>query len=99
MTRPFALAACAEMLWPEQPMEWRVRRLTELGFGVGLWNWPDLDLDAPGRSGAAFTIMNGYLQGRLRRRRFRGGAGGVPPSVHDLRLRVRRSVSVGCVIR
>ena len=70
MTQPFALAACAEMLWPEQPMEWRVRRLTELGFGVGLWNWPDLDLDALERSGAAFTIMNGYLQGRLRRRRF-----------------------------
>ena len=65
MTQPFTLAACAEMLWPEQPIEWRVRRLTELGFGVGLWNWPDLDLDALERSGATFTIMNGYLQGRL----------------------------------
>ena len=65
MTQPFTLAACAEMLWPEKPIEWRVRRLTELGFGVGLWNWPDLDLDALERSGATFTIMNGYLQGRL----------------------------------
>ena len=65
MTQPFTLAACAEMLWPEQPIQWRVRRLTELGFGVGLWNWPDLDLDALERSGAIFTIMNGYLQGRL----------------------------------
>jgi len=46
-------------------MEWRVKRLTELGFGVGLWNWPDHDLEALERSGATFTIMNGYLEGRL----------------------------------
>ena len=65
MTQPFTLAACAEMLWPERPIEWRARRLTELGFGVGLWTWPDHDLDALERSGATFTIMNGYLHGRL----------------------------------
>ncbi|MEZ5480496.1 MAG: TIM barrel protein, partial [Thiolinea sp.] len=61
----FTLAACAEMLWRDQPMEWRVKRLTELGFGVGLWNWPDHDLDQLEKSGATFTIMNGYLRGRL----------------------------------
>lgn len=61
----FKLAACAEMLWRDQPMEWRVKRLTELGFGVGLWNWPDHDLDKLEKSGADFTIMNGYLRGRL----------------------------------
>ena len=65
MTQPFTLAACAEMLWPERPIDWRARRLTELGFGVGLWNWPELDLVALERSGATFTIMNGYLHGRL----------------------------------
>ena len=65
MTQAFQLAACAEMLWRDQPMGWRVRRLTELGFGVGLWNWPDHDLNDLERSGATFTIMNGYLQGRL----------------------------------
>lgn len=65
MDQPFTLAACAEMLWQDKPMEWRVKRLTELGFGVGLWNWPDHDLDALERSGATFTIMNGYLEGRL----------------------------------
>jgi len=65
MTQPFALAACAEMLWQDQPMQWRVRRLSELGFGVGLWNWPDHDVDELERSGATFTIMNGYLEGRL----------------------------------
>lgn len=61
----FQLAACAEMLWRDRPMEWRVKRLTELGFGVGLWNWPDHDLKMLEKSGANFTIMNGYLRGRL----------------------------------
>jgi len=61
----FTLAACAEMLWHDRPMEWRVKRLTELGFQVGLWNWPDHDLAMLERSGATFSIMNGYLSGRL----------------------------------
>lgn len=61
----FPLAACAEMLWRDKPIDWRAGRLKELGFGVGLWNWPDHDLAALGRTGASFTIMNGYLQGRL----------------------------------
>ncbi|WP_297842033.1 TIM barrel protein [uncultured Roseibium sp.] len=65
MKQPFTLAACAEMIWRDKPMEWRCGHLTELGFGVGLWNWPDHDLDALERSGATFTIMNGYLEGRL----------------------------------
>ncbi|TPE43787.1 TIM barrel protein [Amaricoccus solimangrovi] len=65
MSQTFTLAACAEMIWQEKPMEWRVRRLTEMGFQVGLWNWPDHDLAMLERSGATFSIMNGYLRGRL----------------------------------
>ncbi|MCX7890420.1 MAG: TIM barrel protein [Rhodobacteraceae bacterium] len=65
MARPFALAACAEMLWRDRPIAWRAARLKEMGFGVGLWNWPDWDLAALERTGATFTIMNGYLRGRL----------------------------------
>lgn len=65
MRQPFKLAACAEMLWPDRPMPWRVARLTEMGFGVGLWNWPDHDIAALERIGADYTIMNGYLRGRL----------------------------------
>jgi hydroxypyruvate isomerase len=61
----FELAACAEMLWRDRPIAWRASRLNEMGFGVGLWNWPAHDLAALERSGATFTIMNGYLQGRL----------------------------------
>ncbi|OWV98114.1 hydroxypyruvate isomerase [Rhizobium sp. R72] len=62
---PFTLAACAEMLWRDRPIEWRASRLTEMGFGVGLWNWPEHDLDKLEATGATFTIMNGYITGRL----------------------------------
>ncbi|WP_170386113.1 TIM barrel protein [Ruegeria atlantica] len=65
MSQPFQLAACAEMLWLDKPMDWRAARLAEMGFGVGLWNWPDLNLEKLERTGANFTIMNGYLEGRL----------------------------------
>ena len=65
MSERFQLAACAEMLWPDRPIHWRAARLHEMGFGVGLWNWPAWDLDALAATGAHFTIMNGYLEGRL----------------------------------
>ena len=65
MSNAFTLAACAEMLWRDKPMEWRIKRLTEMGFQVGLWNWPDHDLAMLEKSGATFSIMNGYLRGRL----------------------------------
>lgn len=65
MTQPFILAACAEMLWQDKPIEWRAARLNEMSFQVGLWNWPDHDLDKLEKSGATFSIMNGYLRGRL----------------------------------
>lgn len=65
MTKHFQLAACAEMLWQDKPIEWRAARLTERGLGVGLWNWPAHDLDKLEKVGASYTIMNGYLVGRL----------------------------------
>ena len=36
-----------------------------MGFGFGLWNWPGWDIVALEKTGANFTIMNGYLEGRL----------------------------------
>jgi hydroxypyruvate isomerase len=65
MSLPFQLAACAEMIWRDRPIEWRASRLKEMGFGVGLWNWPEHDLGKLEATGATFTIMNGYLAGRL----------------------------------
>ncbi|MDB5554304.1 MAG: xylose isomerase-like barrel family protein [Rhizobium sp.] len=65
MTSQFELAACAEMIWRDRPVEWRASRLKEMGFGVGLWNWPEHDLVKLEATGATFTIMNGYLRGRL----------------------------------
>lgn len=61
----FPLAACAEMLWQDKPIHWRAARLHEMGFGVGLWNYPNWDIAALEKTGATFTIMNGYLEGRL----------------------------------
>jgi len=65
MPAPFALAACAEMLWPDKPMSWRLSRLTEMGFEVGIWNWSNHDLTMLEKSGARFSSMTGYLRGRL----------------------------------
>ncbi len=65
MTSKFPLAVCAEMLWRDRPMEWRLRHLTELGFQCGIWNWTDHDLDMLERSGAHFSSMTGYVRGRL----------------------------------
>ncbi len=36
-----------------------------MGFGFGLWNWPGWDIVALEKTGANFTIMNGYIEGRL----------------------------------
>lgn len=61
----FVLAVCAEMLWRNRPIGWRCARLAELGFEVGLWNRGPDDLPELERSGARFTIVNGYRRGRL----------------------------------
>jgi hydroxypyruvate isomerase len=65
MSSQFTLAACAEMIWRDHAIDWRVSKLKEMGFGVGLWNWADHDLAKLEKTGANFTIMNGYLKGRL----------------------------------
>jgi hydroxypyruvate isomerase len=65
MTQPFTLAACAEMLWRDEPMEWRLRRLTELGYQAGIWSWQAHDLGMLEKSGAVFSSMTGEIRGRL----------------------------------
>ena len=45
MPYQFPLAVCAETLWQDKLIKWHVSKLTEMGFTVGLWNWPAHDLD------------------------------------------------------
>lgn len=65
MTSPFILSACAEMLWQAKPMDWRLKRLTEMGFQAGIWNWTNHDVAMLEKSGAVFSSMTGYISGRL----------------------------------
>lgn len=65
MVSPFTLAVCAEMLWQDKPMDWRLKRLTEMGFQCGIWNWGNHDLGMLEKSGATFSSMTGYVTGRL----------------------------------
>ena len=65
MTSQFTLAVCAEMLWQDKPMDWRLKHLTELGFQCGIWNWGNHDLAMLEKSGATFSSMTGYIAGRL----------------------------------
>ena len=62
---PFTLAACAEMLFRSRPVLDRVRRLTELGFQVEIWDWTKHDVAALAKSGATFSSMTGYIEGTL----------------------------------
>lgn len=62
------LAVCAEMVLLDLPFEQRVRRLTELGYGVVLWDWRTKDVDvlaALRASGTWYSSMTGYAEGTL----------------------------------
>jgi hydroxypyruvate isomerase len=61
----FRLAASAEMLFLDLPLEERVRRIDDLGFEVEIWDWTRADVDALARTGAAFSSMTGYISGTL----------------------------------
>jgi hydroxypyruvate isomerase len=61
----YTLAACAEMLFLDQPVPDRARRLHDLGFAVEIWDWTRHDLAALARTGAVFASMTGYIRGNL----------------------------------
>jgi hydroxypyruvate isomerase len=61
----FTLAASSEMLFLDLPHLERVRRIHELGFAVEIWDWTTKDIDALAATGATFTSMTGYVNGRL----------------------------------
>lgn len=61
----FTLAVCAEMVFRDEPIEERARRIHDLGFAVEIWDWTTKDLDALAATGARFTSMTGYVEGNL----------------------------------
>jgi hydroxypyruvate isomerase len=61
----FTLAASAEMLFLDLPFIDRVRRISELGFQVEIWDWTKKDVEALAASGATFSSMTGYIEGTL----------------------------------
>ncbi len=61
----FRLAVSAEMVFVDLPFEERVRRISDAGFEVEIWNWTKKDVDALVRTGATFSSMTGYITGTL----------------------------------
>jgi hydroxypyruvate isomerase len=59
------LAVCAEMVFLDLPFEERVRRISELGFEVEVWDWTAKDLDRLAATGATISSMTGYITGTL----------------------------------
>jgi hydroxypyruvate isomerase len=61
----FDLAVCAEMVFLHLPFTERVRRISDLGFAVEMWDWTVHDIQALVRTGAMFSSMHGYVHGGL----------------------------------
>jgi hydroxypyruvate isomerase len=61
----FRLAVCAEMVFLDLPFEERVRRISELGFEVEIWDWTAKDIDRLTGTGATISSMTGYVTGTL----------------------------------
>lgn len=84
---PFTLAVCAEMVFVDEPVAERIRRLTALDVQVEIWDWTRHDLDALERlrgEGAVFSSMTGYIRGGLTE----------PDAVHDLLETAEQSIHV-----
>ena len=64
-TPMFTLAVCAEMVFRDLPVEERIRRISDLGFQVEIWDWTKHDIDVLVRTGATFSSMTGYVTGTL----------------------------------
>jgi len=64
-TRPFTLAVCAEMVFLRLPFAERVRRISDLGFEVEIWDWTKHDIAELVGTGATFSSMTGYVSGSL----------------------------------
>ena len=61
----YRLAVSAEMVFLDLPFEERVRRITDRGFEVEIWDWTKKDIDTLAKTGATFSSMTGYITGTL----------------------------------
>jgi hydroxypyruvate isomerase len=61
----YRLAVSAEMVFVDLPFEERVRRISDAGFDVEIWDWTRKDIDALVGTGARFASMTGYVTGTL----------------------------------
>ena len=61
----FPLAVTTEMFWLDMPYLERVRRISDLGFQVEMWDWTTKDLPAVAALGATWSTMTGYIHGDL----------------------------------
>jgi len=53
------------MVFLDLPFDERVRRISDLGFEVEIWDWTTKDLDRLADTGATISSMTGYLTGTL----------------------------------
>jgi hydroxypyruvate isomerase len=59
------LAVNAEMVFPDLPFYDRVKRISDLGFRVGLWGLDHLDVDRLVAIGADYSMIDGFGRGNL----------------------------------
>jgi hydroxypyruvate isomerase len=64
-TPMFPLAVTTEMFWKDVPYLERVKRISDLGFQVEMWDWTVKDLHAVAALGAKWSTMTGYIHGDL----------------------------------
>lgn len=65
---PFTLAVTSEMVFLDLPVVERVRRISDLGFEVEIWDWTRHDIEALASlrdEGVVFSSMTGYVRGTL----------------------------------
>lgn len=65
---PFTLAVSSEMVFLDLPVVERVRRISDLGFEVEIWDWTRQDIEALASlrdEGVVFSSMTGYVRGTL----------------------------------
>jgi hydroxypyruvate isomerase len=86
----FPLAVTTEMFWKDVPYLERVRRISDLGFQVEMWDWTVKDLDAIAALGATWSTMTGYIHGDLY------DADGGREMVRTARLSIEAAKRIGC---